>query len=171
MNLDATAGNRVMWKGKTPPDFIFVDREYNLAKPPDVFADNRYLPFRDNVFDLTIYDPPYHVRGSNTKWMFFNPDQTKTFGGATSTHYGLYRSKRELITNLHKATKEFLRVSSRLCFKWGEGTLSLWKILPLFKPWVEVFRRWVGVGGYQRKSRTVWVTFTVDKQTKRMCSK
>ncbi len=47
--LDATAGNRLIWKkggrGKNP-DIVYLDFEYDLAKPPTVFADNRHLPFR-----------------------------------------------------------------------------------------------------------------------------
>lgn len=60
--LDATADNRAMWRNKEPPAVIFLDRELRLARPPTVFADNRYCPFRDGVFDCVIYDPLHLYR-------------------------------------------------------------------------------------------------------------
>ncbi len=162
MILDATAGNRVLWNCKNPPFTVFIDREIRLAVPPHVFADNRYCPFRDDVFTLVIYDPPYCI-GRSESWMFFNPDLKKysklrrdkrPFG-----HYGLYRSKRELFVNLFHASREFLRISQRLCFKWGTPTFSLWMVLPFFKPWLEIYRKGRKSKGNSRKSFTWWVTF------------
>lgn len=33
--------------------------DINPEVDPDVFADAHYLPFKDNVFDIVICDPPY----------------------------------------------------------------------------------------------------------------
>jgi len=160
MILDATAGNRRMWPNKNPPSTVFIDRELRLARPPTIFADNRYCPFRDDVFDCVIYDPPYYLR-NDEGWMFFNPDLKKTpkKGGNPFGHYGLYRSKKELFNNLFRASREFLRISRRLCFKWGSGDFDLWIVLPFFRPWVEIHRRSMKGRGYKKKSRGWWVTF------------
>ena len=156
--LDATASNRSMWPNKNPPTVIFMDRELLLAIPPTIFADFRYCPFRNNIFSVIFFDPPYYVRRDNN-WMFYNPDLTKKFGKRAPAHYDVYRSRIELLTNIAKGVKEFLRLSPRLCFQWGTGFISIWRILSLFKPWKEIFRKDYSGGGYQRKSKMVWVTF------------
>ena len=48
-----------MWKNKTPPQVVFMDKEIGLYIPPDVFAVWQYLPFRDKVFDCVLFDPPH----------------------------------------------------------------------------------------------------------------
>ena len=167
MMLDATAGHRSMWRNKNPPNTIFIDRELALYKPPDVFADFRFCPFRDNVFECVIFDPPYYIRNDNN-WYFWNPDgkkidkRTKDHPNPTKiTHYGLYRSKKEVLTNLIGGSREFYRISKRLCFQWGEGVFSLWQVLPLFKPWKMIYKREIikKRAGLKRKSSLFWVTF------------
>lgn len=168
MMLDATSGNRLMWKhvGFSPANTIFMDRETKLFRPPDIFGDFRFCPFRNDVFSCVVFDPPYYTARGD--WMFDNPDQKKVrYSGSPWAHYGLYKTKRELLSNINKGVKEFHRVSKRLCFQWGEGDLSLWKILPFFKPlWKEIHRRdWQHKGfnwkmkGYKKRRKTFWVTF------------
>lgn len=163
--LDATAGNRMMWRNKKPPLTVFIDREMNLFRPPDIFADNRYCPFRADVFDCVVYDPPYYVRSQKASitspWMFYNPDLKKRpkSGGNPFSHFGFYHTKRELFINLYQASQEFYRISRRLCFKWGDGDFGLWRILVFFRPWVEIFRRGFKSRGYKKRDRGSWVTF------------
>lgn len=165
--LDAAAGNRSMWKKGDRghnPDIIFIDREYRLATPPDVFADFRYLPFRDDCFSLAIWDPPYHARSNPDGWRFVNPDQSKKslVDGKyikTWAHYGAYKSKRQLVINLLHGALDLFRVSHRLSLKWGEGTLSIWKVLPLLRPWREVYRYQRMSQGYYTSTRLFWITF------------
>lgn len=156
--LDAAAGNRRIWPNKNPPYTVFMDMEIRLAVPPDIFADFKYCPFRDKVFDCVIFDPPFHWR-NDEKWMFFNPDYKKTFGGTPSSHYGLFKSRNDLIRNIANAQKEFQRISDRLCFKWGEGYFSLWRIMSLFRDWTVVLKKNWKSKGYQKQSKTWWVTF------------
>jgi len=150
MMLDATAGNRMMWKHKNPPDTIFLDKEVRLRIPPDIFAVWENLPFRNDVFNCVIFDPPHSVkRGVNS---YFNEDPK---GGRW---YGAFRNKMHFLTSMVKASSEFLRVSKRLCFKWYEGDLSLWNVLPLFSGWKKIFESYTTGRGIGRK-RTYWVTF------------
>tara|TARA_Y100000310_G_scaffold19750_1_gene19319 strand:+ start:241 stop:618 length:378 start_codon:yes stop_codon:yes gene_type:complete len=80
--LDATAGNRSQW-GYTKrgnQGVVFIDRDTRLWNPPHIFADFRFLPFRNDVFDVVLFDPPYYIRGntpSSDKWFFWNPDGKK----------------------------------------------------------------------------------------------
>ncbi len=144
--LDATAGNRKMWDGRTPeiPYVVFMDRETKLRIPPDVFADHRAIPFRDDVFYCVVYDPPFMAR-RNPPQYWNDPRETKYLNKrgfqARNAWWGLPKTKKELISTIHKAQKEFQRITNILCLKWVEVDYSLWKILPFFKDWQENHRQ------------------------------
>jgi len=61
---------------------------------PTVLADMRFMPFRDNVFDMVIVDPPHLDVG---------------LGSYLERRYG-YWTKKELIRTMKKANEEFKRV-------------------------------------------------------------
>jgi len=154
--LDATAGNRVIWNNKNPPNVVFLDKEIGLGISPHIFADNRFLPFRDDVFQLSIYDPPYQW---GDKLWARNP-KGKTEGESNWTWYGTYNSKRELIQNLVKASRELHRVSKRMCFKWCEFALPLSNILALFTPpWNMLQKKKQNSLKQTSNNQTYWVTF------------
>ena len=94
----------MMWPNRNPPHTIFLDRETKLRTPPDIFADNRHLPFRDDVFDCVIYDPPHAARGHKQYGNFKYTDPT------SRAYFGWNITKTELLGGLGKASKEFLRV-------------------------------------------------------------
>jgi len=129
--LDATMGNRKMWPNKNPPDVIFMDKEHDLLYKPHVIADFRYCPFRDGVFECVFFDPPYFAR-LPPPW-FMNkqiwPDN-KSF-----SYYGRFKDKVDMFSSIHKAQEEFKRLTERICFKWMDLHISLWKVLPLFRDW------------------------------------
>ncbi len=146
--LDATAGYRMMWPNKHPPNTVFMDKKFDVRT--DIVGVWEFLPFRDDVFNCVIFDPPHIVRSSGVDSRFTMHKQ-----------YGAWRSRVQLIRALVHAQKEFARVTSRLCFKWGEtrDSGSLWRLLPLFDRWTQVFRRdWESKGS--GKNMTSWVTFT-----------
>jgi hypothetical protein len=161
VNLDATAGNRVMWKCKNPPDYIFIDKEYGLHVAPDVFCDNTQLPFRDNVFNVVIYGPPH----MNKPHSLMGMDPRGKFGDKRNwTWYGYFNTKRQAITSMFKAQCEFQRVSSRLCLKWNEFKIPLHKIHSLFSRsgWMEIYRKNHKSRKKSSKHITWWVTFVKD---------
>ena len=146
--LDATAGNRMMWKNKMPPDVIFMDKETRLRIPPHVFATWEKLPFRDNAFSLIIFDPP-HYAGFGKNSIHKDP--------SGESWLGEFGNKRKLMRAIVNASKEFSRTSKRLCLKWCESywgyfekttgryrkrneTPTLWKVLGALYSWREVFR-------------------------------
>ena len=159
--LDATAGNRLIWPNKNPPLTVFMDKETQLIRPPDIFAVWQKLPFRDDIFDCVIFDPPHMIiRGKFNPW-YSDP---KSKGGRKGSWYGYFSSRTELLTSIYEAAQEFYRVSKRLCFKWYEDRFTLWQILPLFKPWKEVSRfkphpRMGRRAWRKSSSKTWWVTF------------
>ena len=154
-----------MWHhvSHNPKNVIFMDMETRLKRPPHIFGDFRFPPFRNDVFDCVIFDPPYYTRKEPEGWMFFNPEmkQTKYAKRATSpcNHWGCYKDKRELLTQIVKGQKALARVAKRMCFKWCEGKMTLWQVLSLFTEWTEIYRRnWTSTRNKYKKSKSSWVT-------------
>jgi len=160
MILDATSDLREMWFQKTDPGTIYMDRfkgirqtrglgweaEFKEVKV-DVLADNRFIPFRDNTFDLAIYDPPHRI----TRVRFSDFKE----GGIYEKKYGTLEPDFWDV-DMSRAARECFRVlkpGGFLIFKWSEHDRSLQACLPLFehlplfgswtqsKTWFLVFRK------------------------------
>ena len=154
VNLDATAGNRMMWKWRStgPKDtgYIIIDKRcLELAVRPDIRCVWEYLPFRDDAFDIVLFDPPHMVRHGEYKGIY---DMVYK--------YGVWKRKGDIVPALFKAVREFNRVGRRLIFKWYEDSITLWALYSIFRGlWVEVHR-------VKRQSRGIgkkivwWVVFT-----------
>lgn len=139
----------MMWSNKTPPLTVFMDKETKLSIPPDIIADFRYSPFRDNMFECVLFDPPHYINAP--PW---HRDPTLTYKGSRAnwgTFYGNFNSKEEMFSSIYEAQKEFQRLSKRLCLKWSEVRVSLWKILAFFRDWQEIGR--IKINNYY------WITF------------
>lgn len=160
MILDVTAGNRTIWHrcNRKPSGIIFIDKEPELYYPPDILADNQYLPIRTDVkIDSIIFDPPWGI--NLPPWM---TNKNLRPSGTPASYYGNFKSKRECIAYLHRAHNEFKRYTRRLCFKWGERDMSLWSILGLFTRdgWREVHRVKLNAkrnAGGKSMNQTWWV--------------
>ena len=167
--LDATAGNRTMWKHKNTENIIYIDIETKLERKPTIFADNTNTPFLSETFDTIFYDPPF-MAGRGKGSFFSCPDISKrvqtTMGLKGATFYGVgrYKSKQALIAHVYRAQKEFKRIlkdDGSLWFKWSEADISLNRILSLFADWYELLRIYVRsplqtIG----KAQTYWVCLT-----------
>jgi len=167
MMLDATAGNRMLWHNKSPPNTVFLDRETRLRVPPDVFGCWKKLPFRDDVFDVVLFDPPHH--------RLFGPKSLHKIPQSDSW-FGEYLNRKDFIRDVANAVKEFRRVGKRLCFKWCESSWeylekttgrwrrrnenpTLWQMLTLFHGWKEI-NRLSRKSTYGKSPQTThWVTF------------
>lgn len=150
MMLDATAGHRMMWPNKNPPNTVFMDKKHDTRIPPDVIGVWEHLPFKDDCFDVVLFDPPHLIR-------FGKPGQNfRMFD-----NYGCWSSKVEALVAINKAQAEFARVAGRLCFKWCDTRdgPKYWGLLPLFKGrWRKVFERSHPTKGSGHR-RTYWATF------------
>lgn len=80
--LDATCGSRMMWFDKNNPLALYLDKRQvdpttvglgrnarTFSVDPDVIADFRHLPFEDESFFLTVFDPPHLVRAGAKSYM------------------------------------------------------------------------------------------------------
>jgi len=112
MILDVCCGALTMyhnWHKKLGEDFVYIDirqqekRDYgkhNVYKgaipevKPLIQADMKHLPFRDNIFDAIIFDPPHLHEGA------------ESFMGVK---YGIW-SRKEMVTTLRTVNDEFKRV-------------------------------------------------------------
>jgi len=166
MILDATAGNRVIWRLKNPPNVIFLDVETRLPRKPDIYADNRLMPFRNEVFDMIIFDPPFswgeefgvYNRYVNEKRRIEESKGTKPF-----TYYGAdkYKSRGELISAIYKTQVELSRVLKSdgvLMLKWGEVDIPLTNVLTVFQGWMEMMRLYIDDPSQTAgKTQTYWI--------------
>lgn len=159
MILDATCGLRRIWFDSKDPETVYLDvrKEINFHRKskrypsdkninPDILADNQFLPFRDNVFDLVVYDPPHYI-SSSWKDLY--------------DLYGVYHPL-EYQKIMWGASRELFRVlkdRGSLVFKWSEVHRNVKQILELFPEnslfgqkvnaltWWVVFQKHVAVNG------------------------
>jgi len=111
MILDVTVGSRKIycgWDEKLGDDLIGIDNrkgDFSREDPklwakqtvivePTVLTDMKSLPFRDNLFDAIIFDPP-HTNANLDTWL--------------GKYYGSWTQK-ETIQTLRKVNVEFPRV-------------------------------------------------------------
>jgi len=132
MMLDASAGNRMLWSNKNPPNTVFLDKNTLLKIPPDILGVWENLPFRDDVFDCVLFDPPHKFNRTSGFWA--NP--------SSPNYYGADISRTKLVTGIFHGTREFLRIAKRLCFKWSDDEISLARVLSLFpREWEKIFHK------------------------------
>lgn len=156
--LDATAANRMIWKTKESDKVIWIDIEPELEITPDLTLDCTKTQFPDKSIFTIFFDPP-HFWGQKKGKNFFtcrNMKESKKFLSkygmkrrGIPTYYGTdkYSSKTQLLSFIHKAQKEFLRILSDngiLWLKWCELKIPIGKILVFFKDWDEMLRLEIG---------------------------
>jgi hypothetical protein len=146
MILDATAGNRTMWRVKQRENIIYIDIERLLRIKPTIYADNTQTPFLDKSFSMIIYDPP-HNYGEIDNLRALYPSEVKRqkeeHGSTPFTYYGWdkYKTKLELKAHIWKALQEFSRIltdDGMLIFKWCELAIPMRNISSLFEGWQEL---------------------------------
>jgi len=178
--LDATAGNRLMWKTKDSPHIIYIDIEPDLEYPPDRFLDNTHTDFPNDYFNAIFFDPPHFWGKKKNELVVTTPskkvaDEKFNYGRTYPTYYGLdkYATKRDLIVFINKAQKEFFRIlkpSGMLWLKWSEVKITMNKIRPLFNNWTEMLcieMKPSPVG----KNRSFWVMYMKTQSSKESASK
>nr|WP_308743231.1 methyltransferase domain-containing protein [uncultured Anaerocolumna sp.] len=144
--LDACCGSRMFWFNKQHPNAVYMDnRELedalcdgrNLIVKPDIIADFRNIPYKDNSFKLVVFDPPHLIKAGDNSWL------AKKYG----------KLNESWPTDLKQGFDECMRVlepGGTLIFKWNEEQIKLKQVLnaigqqPLFG---------------DKRSKTHWLVF------------
>lgn len=123
--LDATTGGKHIWHAdhKDADRVVFTDRravpegeieqQPNWSVRPDVKADYRHLPFKDDSFDLVCFDPPHRVSDGGME----------TISGIIETKYGALHAE-SWQADLRDAFVELWRVlnpGGTLTMKWNDA--------------------------------------------------
>ena len=127
--LDACCGGRMFWFDKQNEHTTYMDnRELDeilcdgrrFTVEPDVVADFRDMPFRDQLFDLVVFDPPHLIRLGDRSYM--NIKYSKL-------------DKDTWQDDLKKGFNECWRVlkdNGTMVFKWNEDQIRIADVLKLF---------------------------------------
>ena len=149
--LDSTASNRSMWYQKDNPYTVFMDQRYEKANfageiinvSPNVIARWQNLPFKNDSFDMVIFDPPHIFRNEGAK------------PGGMSKKYGVfYRNNWREIVRIG-ATELFrvLKQHGTFILKWSEIDMNIEEIYNLL-PYKPMFGTRTGLN-----NNTIWVCF------------
>lgn len=149
--LDVCCGGEMFYFDKDNPalttmdirsgTFVFCEgREIEIN--PDIIGDFRDIPFKDNSYDMVIFDPPH------LKYAGYN--------GWQATKYGVLDKKtwKDDIAKGFSECFRVLRAPGTLIFKWNEQQISIKDVLGLVdrKP---LFGN--------RRGKTIWLVFIKDK--------
>lgn len=153
--LDATAGNKTMWYQKKHPFVVFMDiRQGKIKDPrpdrynyfnfnPDVLAEWQHIPFKNEVFDMVVFDPPHIFKNRDTKEGILEVRYSQFFND--NWHNILSCGIRELF--------RVLKSEGVFVFKWCDSYKKLEDILKLF-PYPPMFGTRTG-----QRNKTHWVVF------------
>ena len=123
--IDVCCGSKMFWFDKENKNVVFMDnRELEdtlcdgrkLIVKPDVIADFRQIPYKDNSFKLVVFDPPHLIKAGEKSWL------AKKYGVLDETWP----------SDLKQGFKECMRVLDKfgvLIFKWNEQQIKLKQIL------------------------------------------
>lgn len=145
--LDVCCGSRMFWFNKSNPDVTFMDiREHYeeletghvINVKPDIVADFRDMPFKNDTFDLVVFDPPHLLRAGPKSWL------AKKYGKLNRDTW------QQDIGQGFSECFRVLKPNGTLVFKWNEDQIKLSEVLattdikPLFG---------------NKRSKTHWLVF------------
>lgn len=89
---------------KIYPKFASIRLDKRIEAKPDIVADDRFLPFKDGVFDMIYCDPPHNIRHSDKGYSGTWKTARKRFA-----QYGFWRRRSDWVTFVYLTNKEFAR--------------------------------------------------------------
>lgn len=167
--LDATAGMRGIWYQKNNPFTVFIDKrntkEYrkDILNPavhtqrvmrifPDIQANWISLPFKNECFDMVVFDPPHMFKEFGKK----EPSMAKM--------YGIFY-KHNWKSILSKGASELFRTLKQdgiFIMKWCENDIKVDEVLKLL-PYSPMFGTRTG-----QANKTHWICFIKSKQNREL---
>lgn len=147
--LDACCGSKMFWFDKSNPLALFQDirsEEHILCDgrkliiKPDVLADFRNMPHKNNTFQIVVFDPPHLNKLGKDSWM------AKKYGTLLPTW------EQDIKLGFEECMR-VLKPKGVLIFKWNESQIKLKDILKLIA-YEPLFGHTSG-----KASKTIWLTF------------
>ena len=144
--LDACCGSRMFWFNKENKNTVYMDNRREettlcdgrkLIVKPDIIADFREMPYKDETFYLVIFDPPHLLRAGEESYL--------------KLKYG--RLAADWKEDIKKGLAECWRVlktNGTMIFKWNEEQIAL--------PQVKTLLPCEPIIG-QRRGKTIWLVF------------
>lgn len=151
--LDACCGGRQFWFDKENPHVLFSDKR--VMPPtmvgtgknarvrkcmPDIVNDFRNMSYKDESFQMVVFDPPHLFLGENSF-------MSKSYGALNKETW------QEDITKGFSECFRVLKTGGTLIFKWNECDILLKTILEL-SPYTPLFGHPSG-----KAQKTHWVCF------------
>ena len=136
--LDATAGSRSIWYQKNHPFVTFMDQRNEVINTkhkdvkfknsriirvnPDIQAKWECLPFKDESFDVVVFDPPHIFGNRGTIW------------SGLELRYGKFYNDnwKEIMRKGIKELFRSLKTNGIFIFKWAESHKKITEVLKLF---------------------------------------
>lgn len=139
----------MMWFDRNHPDVVYADKRSEthilcdgrtLEINPDVVMDFCQMPFKDETFNLVVFDPPHLSKLGQNAYM------AKKYG-VLSYHW------RDDIRDGLAECMRVLKTDGVLIFKWNQSEIRVHQIMDLL-PAKPLFGHTSGKGGL-----TIWMTF------------
>ena len=160
--LDACCGSRMFWFDRKNPDVLFCDNRVvdkmtvgrgrnarDFEVQPDRVMDFRKMKFKNNSFQLVVFDPPHLAKAGQSSYL--------------AQKYGLL-DKENWETDIRQGFTECFRVlkpNGVLIFKWSEVEKKVSDIIKL-APYRPLFGHRSG-----KSQKTHWLCFMkIDNQKK-----
>jgi len=134
--LDATCGGRSIWhpENKERDDTLYIDKRQEepgftgqegrtYGVQPDEIEDFRDLPYKDNSFNLVVFDPPHIIRENGMEGL--TGYVTKSYG---ALHAETWQH------DIRKGFEELWRVlnpGGTLVFKFADNSIDFQEVLDL----------------------------------------
>lgn len=124
--LDACCGSRMFWFDKKNPNVDFCDIRTldttlcdgrKLEINPDIVADFTQLPFKDNTYNLVVFDPPHLIRVGDNSWL------AKKYGKLPKDNWEW------ILSQGFSECMRVLKPNGVLIFKWNETDIAVSKII------------------------------------------
>ncbi len=165
--LDATVGKGNFWK--TVPDGITVTgMDIDRSRKPDLVGDFMHLPFRDDAFDVAVFDPPYLTDNGEDSMMRSRFGSYPSVGDLrVATMMGTYEAWRVARVGVIVKTMTYIHASRLVRMPtWVEASIGtdLYDEVYLESPSKVQDRRWTEKGNQLsvRSNATHWMIFRKD---------